>query len=273
VSDNNLIMKYKRGVTYYEDYSGDIVSKTCTTCNKNVPLSGYGNKKDGLAGKMAVCRDCELARQQKYREDNQGKIRLMNQKYYLENQDVIREKQRLFHQENPHFAKERGRRWKIKNRDMLRERARIQRKENPEKSRMIVHRRLARKRCLPDTLTAEQANEIFLHFGGCALTGEDDIHWDHVIPLITGHGGTSYGNMVPLRSDLNLSKNDSNIFVWFEANRQRFNLSQENFDSLISWLAMTNEISVEDYRDYVYWCHENHHCLEDLRENDEGEAI
>jgi hypothetical protein len=126
---------------------------------------------------------------------------------------------------------------------------------------------------LEDNLTSEQRKEILDFFKGCALTESSEFHWDHVVPISTGHGGTTYGNMIPLKEFFNISKKDRNIFEWFETNRQRFNLSQEKFDTLISWLADANEVSVDDYRDYVYWCHANPHSLEDLRNDDEGEAI
>ena len=91
----------------------------------------------------------------------------------------------------------------------------------------------------------------------CALTGETDITEEHAIPLSIGHGGTIHGNMWPLCKRLNSSKYNKNIFEWFEANRQRFELSQAKFDRLIEWLAAANDMTVEEYRDFVYWCHAN----------------
>lgn len=265
--------KARKGAIYYEDKEGNMISKVCTKCEMDVILEGYRKKEGGLGGKASICRACESKRGRKWREENPDKIREMAQKYYEEKRDEIREKQRKYHEEKPHMALNRNRKWRKQNCEMLRERMRLQRQANPEKNKVIIHRRLARKRHLPDTLSHEQMNEILDHFGGCALSGGSNVHFDHVIPLATGHGGTTYGNMVPLRADLNLTKNDSNVFEWFEANRQRLNLSQEKFDSLIDWLAKANEVSVEDYRDYVYWCHDNPHSLEDLQSNDEGEAI
>lgn len=61
--------------------------------------------------------------------------------------------------------------------------------------------------------------------------------------------------------------NTTHQFIqWFEANRQRFDLSQERFDSLIAWLASANAMSVEEYRDYVYHCHENPRTINELKE-------
>jgi hypothetical protein len=128
-------------------------------------------------------------------------------------------------------------------------------KNNKEKTAGATHRRRARLMSLPHDLTDEDIDDILGVFKGCVLTGDSNIHLDHVIPLAVGHGGTIYGNIVPLRADLNFSKNDSNIFEWFGANRQRFELSQERFDKLIEWLASANAMTIEEYRAYVYECH------------------
>jgi hypothetical protein len=133
--------------------------------------------------------------------------------------------------------------------------AKIWQRNNPDKVTVIQQRRRARKKSLPDDFTEKQMEETLEYFGGCALTGDAvDIHWDHAIPLASGYGGTTFGNMIPLRGDLNNSKNDANIFEWFSVNKERFNLSQDRFDELVRWLADVNEMSVEVYRKYVYEC-------------------
>lgn len=138
--------------------------------------------------------------------------------------------------------------------------------EKTLKNRMKVQRRLARLRCLPDNFTEvewEIATERF--GGGCALTGSGFVHADHVIPLATGHGGTIYENIIPLRADLNISKSDRCIFDWFSENKERFNLSQTKFDELIEYLAEINGMTTKEYEEYVRWCHDNPRTLEDLQ--------
>jgi hypothetical protein len=140
--------------------------------------------------------------------------------------------------------------------------------KSKETARLCLQRRLARKRYLPDDFTAEQLSQVINVFnGGCALTGERVFHWDHVVPLSVGHGGTTYGNMIPLRGDLNISKSNRNIFEWFEANRQLFKLEQERFNRLIEWLGKANGMTVEEYRDYVYECHANPNEINDAKAN------
>jgi hypothetical protein len=130
-------------------------------------------------------------------------------------------------------------------------------RDNPDKNKLRQHRRRARKKTLPNDFAEEQMTVTHNYFGGCALTGSSEIDWDHVVPLASGHGGTTYGNMIPLRSDLNKSKNDANIFEWFSANKERYHLSQERFDALVLWLAKANGMTTEKYQEHVYKCFNN----------------
>jgi len=92
----------------------------------------------------------------------------------------------------------------------------------------------------------------------CALTGDESIHMDHVIPLSLGREGRSRkGNLIPLSSFLNMNKGIKNIFEWFEDNRERFGLEQRKFDELIEYLADINDMTTEEYEEYVRWCHDN----------------
>jgi hypothetical protein len=130
--------------------------------------------------------------------------------------------------------------------------------DNPEKAVLRQNRRRARRKSLPNDFTNDQMAKTLELFGGCALTGEvSDLHWDHVIPLAINMGGTTFGNMIPLRSDLNTSKSDANIFEWFERNKERFNLDQERFDRLINWLASVNGMTTAEYRSFVDECFDN----------------
>jgi hypothetical protein len=221
-----------------------ILGKECVVCTVWKSLEAYSKKIRGLGGCRSECKNCTSKRDQKHYK--------VNREMYIDN----------------------AQNWKQNNPEKYRENHRNWIKANPEKVLIKRQNRRARKHSLPDNFTIEQNKMTFEYFGGCALTGESyDIHWDHVIPLATGIGGTTYGNMIPLRSDLNLSKNDCNIFEWFEANRQRFELSQERFDTLIEWLASANAMSVEEYRDYVYWCHNNPRTIDEINEKNESEAI
>ncbi len=124
----------------------------------------------------------------------------------------------------------------------------------------------SKRRHLPGSYRKVDVIKVLHHFkDGCALTGAIDVDIDHVIPIATGHVGTIPGNIIPLAKTLNRSKKDRNIFEWFEANRQRFELSRERFDRLIEWLASANAMTVDEYREFVYWCHGNPRSIDEIR--------
>lgn len=121
---------------------------------------------------------------------------------------------------------------------------------------VYIHRRLARKRQLPDTLTAEQTAEVLQH--GCALTGaHDDVHLDHFIPLSWGHGGTIIENMIPLEGSLNMSKGDRNPFEWIKREDVQQRIDLRKWHNTVQYLAELNDMTPQQYEEYVYWCEEN----------------
>lgn len=112
---------------------------------------------------------------------------------------------------------------------------------------------------LPKSITPEQLTEINARFhNSCALSEvQTDIHADHAIPVSIGHGGTEYGNMIPLNGRLNSSKHNAHLYEWFDANHERLGLSQTKFDTLITHLADVNEMTPTEYRKYTDWCFDN----------------
>lgn len=95
----------------------------------------------------------------------------------------------------------------------------------------------------------------------CELTGSEDVHYDHFIPLATGHGGTYMGNIVPLSAELNSSKKDLNPFEWIKT---RDDIPREKWDAMIEKLASLNSLTVDEFRDFVYWCFENKRTIHDI---------
>jgi hypothetical protein len=277
-----------------EDRDG-IVGKVCNKCNEWKALDDYFKDKTGLGGRKSGCKSCnkeyqlrnkerrsEVAR--KWREANKEQISERERKYREQNKDVISERNRKYYEQNKeqHAKKnhknyiankenvlKRTRKYYEDNKERHTELVRKWRQENKERDKLIAHRRLARKKALPDTLTTEDYAKTLYYFGNsCALTGRtENLEKEHAIPLSIGHGGTTFENCYPMSSGLNQSKANYNIFEWFEANRQRFELSQERFDNLIGWLASANAMTVEEYRDYVYWCHENPRIIDELEAN------
>jgi hypothetical protein len=260
-----LAEKRNRKGTVYHEENGAIIAKSCAKCNEIKKLDKYTKHKTGLGGRESSCKDCKAGyyaeNKADYREryeNNKTHLHELMRKYYEANRENIIENQRKYYAENKESISERYREYREDKKEYLTELCRNWRRNNPEKAMLIAERRRARKQSLTDDFTEEQMRNTLGYFGGCALTGATtSIHWDHVIPLATGHGGTTYGNMIPLNSALNTSKNDRNIFEWFIANKDRFNLSQERFDRLVDWLADANGMTTDEYRSFVNECFEN----------------
>jgi hypothetical protein len=255
--------KTKRQPTILEDING-IIGKSCTKCNAWKSLDYYGRNPKGIGYRDSQCKSCA----KKYRDENKEhyrEYRTKNREKLLEDNKQWRVKNLEYLREYREKSMEREIKYRDANRLKYAANARKWAKENREKVRINNQNRRARTRALPNDWNVQMRNKTWEHFNdSCALTGSPDNTVDHAIPIAIGHGGTTYGNLYPLQHSLNISKKDSNIFEWFEANRQRFELSQERFDRLIAYLASANAMTVEEYRAHVDWCHENPRSIDEL---------
>lgn len=248
-----------------------VLGKRCTKCLEWKSLDEFSKDKNCIGGKKPSCRKCRTTYQNDYYNRNKETDLQKKKEYRLKNKDKEHERAKKYRKENAEkirkYEETRVEWKKAYQKDYIK----TYQKLNKDKLATIRQRREARKSGLPDTLEESEILEIKDFFNNqCCLSGlTEDIQMDHVIPVSIGHGGTVKENIIPLTKSLNSSKKDKNIFEWFEANRQRFNLSQEKFDALIDWLAKVNGVSVEDYHNHVYWCHENPYSLEDLQVCDE----
>ncbi|MFK4417092.1 hypothetical protein ABH961_005681 [Bacillus sp. RC251] len=198
----------------------------CGKCKQWKPLTNFGKNKRTPSGFKNCCKKCDAEDSKKYRNRNVEHVKDYNRRYYAANKEKFMELQRK------------------------------SRRENKAKHNSYKQIRRARKNALPDTLTPEQIEKITTYFNGaCALTGSTDYELDHFIAITTGHGGTTFKNMIPLSRTLNASKNNKNPFEWFEDNKCRFKLDDNKFFSLIDYLANINGMSMKEFRDYVYKCY------------------
>lgn len=280
-----------------EEING-VMGKACSLCDEWHSLSDFYKSPGGIGGKQAACKKCDLKRRNASYMSNRELELVKNKNWRMENKEHLKE----YRQKNKRSRNEQTKEWREKNPNYLKEWAKKNpdyfenyfkenphlkdsyleyqsdygkqyrfenkeklakyKKDNKEREVLYSSRRRARKKLLPDNLTIEEQVYVFDYFGGCALTGDDNIHWDHVIPLSIGHGGTTIGNMIPLRIDLNMGKHDSNIFKWFDRNKKRLNLCQNRFDHMIQYLATKNDMTIEGYKKYVNKCHAKPKVLE-----------
>ncbi|MEC3596912.1 hypothetical protein P4159_05710 [Bacillus thuringiensis] len=209
----------------------------------------------------------------KYYEEHKEKMKEYRKNYYKENKEEIKEYQNKYRKENTEKVKEYQRRyqkWYDKNNERRREykkrRDRQYYLKNKDKSRVWKNIRRARKRLLPSTLTNSQnKNMLISQNNACILaTTSFDLHLEHFIPVSIGYGGTTYENCYYMEGSLNLSKNASNPFEWIKTQPSEY---QDRFHSiLVPMLAARNEMTVEEFTEYVNWCFDNPRTIEDLKE-------
>jgi len=246
------VRKGRGSTIYYECREKGIVAKACTRCGELKKLVDFAILKAGLGGSESRCKECKRT----YYQENKEQCIERSRAWTAANKDKVAKYTRTHRKENPESRKMIYRRYRERHADRLRESARNWRRKNPDKVRLRNNLRRAQRNSLPNTLTKDQQDRLFLKFNNtCALSGhEDNIQLDHVIPLSTGFGGTTYENTIPLRGDLNSSKQDSNLFKWFYANKDRFNLEQHRFDYLVEHLAEVNGMTIAEYADYYNSC-------------------
>jgi hypothetical protein len=241
----------------YEERDG-VIGKMCTKCNLWKPLSEYPRCTSGDEKRRPRCCACESARRKDYYSKNKEREKEVTKIWVEKNKERYVQNYTRYKKENRDLLIKKLKTWHQNNKEKQKSYKKKYIRENLDAYLLRNKKRRALKAKLPNDLTDIQQKEILDMFdGGCALTGDPDINWDHVLPIAIGHGGTTYGNMIPLRKDLNFSKHTANIFDWFDANRQRFELSQGKFDKLVDFLSSANAMTVEEYREYVYWCHDN----------------
>lgn len=222
------------------------MERVCTKCGDSKPITLFPKDKRGKDGYRAQCKSCNAARRKEHYYANQAQEIARSRAYKQDNIEVVRKRRADEYSRNREIEIARAKEWK---------------KNNPERVRAHKYNRRKRELAVVCDWNAEKERQMYSYFEySCALTGDsENITLDHFIPLVTGKGGTTIENMIPLRADLNFSKNDSNPYEWFAANKERFKLSQRNFDAVVSYLAELNEMSTNEYRDYVYKCFDDNY--------------
>ncbi|MFS1513417.1 hypothetical protein VQL36_13375 [Chengkuizengella sp. SCS-71B] len=95
------------------------------------------------------------------------------------------------------------------------------------------------------------------------MTNSKNFTVDHFIPASWGHGGLTIENVYPLDASLNSCKRDKNSFVWLEENREKIN--EEGWNALVSYIAGQNDLTVEELREFTFWCEANKRSIEQVK--------
>ena len=205
------------------------MQKECTKCGEVKPLEGFGVRNKSKSGRAASCKDCDNARNKKYREENRDKVSARKKKYHEDNRDEIAvyrkkyyEKNRdetlarnkKYYEENRDKVSAREKKYYEENHDKVSARKKKYRKKFPEKSAARTAKRKAAKlERVPSWSNEADLKAIKKIYARCKrinkLTGIPH-QVDHVIPLqgenISGlHHST---NLAIIPAALNRSKNN-----------------------------------------------------------------
>lgn len=262
----SVLRGIKRG---WIEVDGERVNgKVCIKCEIMKPITEYTPSKHLYDGHINKCKPCrahdrgvyakenrEITRkaERKWREANPEKVKEMARRSRERNAEGYRRRLKEWREQNPERDRELKRNYALRHPERVYETNRKWRKANPEKLKAYSANRRARVRDLPYNFDDEWADVLLNLYGGCILTGErEDIHWDHFIPISSGKGGTTFGNMVPLKSTINKRKSDKNPidFLIDEG------MSDKSLYGVLYTLATFNQMEVSEYIRYVYECFE-----------------
>jgi hypothetical protein len=219
--------------------SESIISKTCTKCGTEKPISEFHRctrNKDGLASECKAChaavnasyraantdkirasnsayieanRDKRRAYRTAYRSENTSKIRTANAAYRAANTEKARVTRSTYRAANTGKIRAAVAEWAAANRDKHREAISAWAKANPEKCRIYKQNRRARKIEAGGKLSTGLAVKLFkLQKGKCPCCNQpigENYHLDHIHPLAMG-GENTDGNIQLLRSTCNHQK-------------------------------------------------------------------
>ncbi|HHT7190020.1 TPA: helix-turn-helix domain-containing protein [Bacillus cereus] len=228
-----IIDTTKKGRNAYIDAQNQLFLD-CRTCNSIKPETKFSNKKGGFKGKNTNCRDCSNSRVKKWYAKSENKKKAI-------------ERATKWNRSNPRKPKIRVA--ELKKISM----------ERYERQLYTNHILRIKRRNMVNDFTEEEYIKVMKTYNHrCCLTGTNEkLTLDHVIPLATGHGGTTYTNMLPLSLSLNSSKQARNIFQWAELNHSRLGFTMERFNEVMTEVATRNEMTLEDYKEYYFWCFDN----------------
>lgn len=241
----------------------DIINnKKCLKCNKIKSISEFRKAKWSKDGFDTRCKEC---RKQEYLEKRE-RIIAASLKYYNKNKDKVKRYQATYRKKNRDYFIEYLRKYREDNLEAELERIRKYRENNKEKynEHQKMRRRLEKE--LDKLHKPVDKNEILKHFNNkCSLTGDkNDVTLDHFIPISWGHGGTYKGNLYPLNIRLNQSKINQNPFEWYEWIKDKADIKKSDWNNLVQYLAKENGLTVEEFKEFVYWCENNQRTLDDI---------
>ncbi len=213
--------------------------KTCTKCGETKPETAFYSNGSGRL--RSACKTCKRRASAAFRAVHPEACAATAKRHYAKNRDNILLYARLYRAANRAKVHADNAAWRAAHHEEILASARAYhaahaeerrayqatyREKNPDKVLVHHHRRKARKRCLPDTFTAEQFAFLrqYWHYS-CAVCGnEEGFLWtlalDHWIPLGSPDcPGTIVTNMILLcdgQGGCNNKKHDKAPLPWLQ---------------------------------------------------------
>jgi len=184
--------------------------KICSKCGKEFPATNeyfyWTNKANHTLNTQ--CKRCITERKRQYNLDNKEAIAEHRKQYRVDNEEAIKQ----YNLAN----KERMQQWRDKNKEVANEYAKRYQQEHLEEWRIRKHKRNARIRNLPRTLTVSQWEETKEYFDNrcCYCNRELPLEQDHFIPL-GKDGWYAKTNIVPACKNCNSRKRTQEAIGWF----------------------------------------------------------
>lgn len=230
--------------------------KVCSDCKESKDLIEYytQKKKDKYGAKYIYyqprCKKCSIKKSQNWQKEHPERVKEISIKDKKTKTDYHKSLKKKYYEENKEKVKMYKKDWDRK---------------NTEKHVVYNSNRRAYKNNLINTLTDKDVKRLEVTFSKkCFLSGKDDTHLEHFIPLSWGHGGTYVGNVYFLWKNLNFSKSNKNPFEWIKEKEVANKIDIDKWYKLIKILAEQNNLTVEEFREFVYWCDKNRRSPESI---------
>lgn len=201
--------------------------KVCSRCGVEKPVTEFYKQKTGKDGLMGWCKVCT----KQYRSDNKQHYQIINKAKYEYESDILKEYQRKYNEEHKEERVKYAKKYKSVNtekiisaRQAYYDKNKIQlskyhkewAKSNPVLAKTYGHKRRAKIRELPSTMTPESWNKALNYFGNkCCYCGKQlPLSQEHFIPVTKG-GSYSEDNIIPACTSCNTSKRDRLFSDWY----------------------------------------------------------
>lgn len=98
---------------------------------------------------------------------------------------------------------------------------------------------------------AKWQQDMFDDFGrSCAFTGRtDNITLDHLIPRKKAYGEVeNFSNLLPICLAINISKNNKNLFEWFDKKGEQLGIPEDRFRKAVEYVANKLNMTFDEYK-------------------------